>query len=55
MVEGLACFRIDISQKDIQIDIKRGGFLTPLFVLFDLDVFSLKLLILILGKRFEAN
>ncbi len=49
MVEGLTCFRVDIRQKD------KRGVKAPLFVLFDLDIFSLKLLILILGKQFEAN
>jgi len=36
-------------------NIKRGVKKLLFFVLFDLGIFSLKLLILILGKQFEAN
>jgi len=44
MVEGLTCFRVDISQ------CLRGAF-APLFVLFDLGIFSLK----IIGFSFEET
>ncbi len=47
MVEGLACFRVDISQIE-----KRGG-KTPLF-LFVLGVFSFKLWILIFGETIRG-
>ena len=39
----------------VLVRFKRGGLKAPLFALFDLSIFSLKLLILILGKQFKAN
>ena len=65
MVEGLACFRVDISQRQkstvvpVAVDffiqgVLCGDLLQPRLAI-DLDIFSFKLVILILGKQIEAN